>query len=185
MARWLVQTVIVLSAFRSVIGSERIDENVIEMADVSAFPSASADFDSVTVINPMRGVEATPVYPAFPVMQAQVISSYRITQINGEPINTDAENQIPDARDLKEMCCYAGGTVCSTACTVLGTVLVIAATCGVGIFYYMTDFTDHTIYDDAHLDYLESIAIEADLRAEGAAVNLDLPPIEEAIISVS
>lgn len=185
MARWLVQAVIVLSAFRPIFGSERLDENVIEMIDISAFTSTATDFDSVTVINPVRGVEAAPIYPAIPVMQAEVISSYRITHMNGERIDADTENQPFDARDIKEMCCYAGAKICTTACTVVGTVVFIAASCGVGIFYYMADFTDNVYFDDAHLDYLESIAIELDLRADDLAVNLDLPPIEEAIVSVS
>lgn len=206
MSRWLLRALIVLCAFESVFASERVNENEVELSTLT--PS---DSHSVTVINPMQDIEATPIYPAIPVIRAQVIQSLRIVRINNELVEPEVphqENQQNDSQELqrKDMCNEATKAFCDVA-SALGACLLISTTCCCALLCPV----DNNFFEDSEVDIediarLESMTMAidffddstefngavgsqdsavpaADFYADDVAVSLDLPAIDEATVT--
>lgn len=205
MLLFLVRALAVLSAFEAVFASDRVNESEIELSTLS--PS-NANF--VTVTNPMQGVEAIPIYPAIPVIQAHVIQSLRIVRINNELVEpgvTNQENQQNELQELqrKDMCSEAS-QVLSDVASALCSCLMITTTCCCAFLCPVdnvfedsevdiediarlenitmgVDFLDDSTEFNGRVGSQDSTETVTDLFDDQVAVILDLPPIEEAPVT--
>lgn len=177
----LVRSLLLLSAFGSVLGSERVDENEAEMPSASALPCTSEGLETFVLTNPTSDGEASFGYPADPVIQAEIVSTYEIIRENEDSNSPNALNQLARnrRRRIKDMCYSAAEALYSA----ISSINVADFASAFGHVSYPADMPESTRYDESRFEYLESVP--TDLHAEDDAVNVDLPPIEEASATVS